>query len=79
MHADKHNAEVLKSTLDKYSASSGQKVSENKSSIFFNANTNVEVKEEVYQMLNIVTESLSDKYFGLLAVVEANRSDYFAI
>ena len=32
---------------------------------------------EVCQVLNIMTESLNDKYLGLPALVGANRSDCF--
>jgi hypothetical protein len=53
---------------------SGQKISEAKSSIYFSSNTEVEVKTEVCQVLNIMTESLTDKYIGLPALVGANRS-----
>lgn len=38
MQADKRNAENLKSILDQYYASSGQRISEKKSSIFFSSN-----------------------------------------
>jgi len=37
----------------------------------------VEVKTEVCQILNIRTESLSEKYLGLPALVGADRSDCF--
>jgi hypothetical protein len=53
---------------------SGQKISEAKSTIYFSSNTEVEVKTEVCQVLNIMTESLTDKYLGLPALVGANRS-----
>jgi len=37
----------------------------------------VEVKAEICESLNIVTESLTDKYLGLPAMVGADRSDCF--
>ena len=37
----------------------------------------VGVKEEVCQILNVMTESLNDKYLGLPALVSAERSDCF--
>jgi hypothetical protein len=37
----------------------------------------VNVKVEVCEILNIMTESLSNKYLGLLAMVGADRSDRF--
>lgn len=47
MQANKENTDALKSLLDRYCSNSGQKISDAKSSIFFSANTNVEVKVEV--------------------------------
>jgi hypothetical protein len=47
MHADKKNADCLMDILNRYCASSGQKVSQAKSSIFFSNNTEVNVKAEV--------------------------------
>ena len=77
IHADKKNADCLIDILTRYCANSGQKVSEAKSSIFFSTNTEVTVKAEVCESLNIMTESLSDKYLGLPAMVGADRSDCF--
>ena len=48
-----------------------------KSSIFFSENTEVVVKGEICEALNIMTESLNDKYLGLPALVGADRSDCF--
>jgi hypothetical protein len=77
MHADKKNADCLTDILNRYCANSGQKVSEAKSSIFFSNNTHVDAKVEACEALNIMTESLSDKYLGLSAMVGADRSDCF--
>ena len=77
MHADHRNAMALRGVLDRYCAASGQKVSEGKSSIFFSGNTEVEVKALVCETLNVMTESLNDKYLGLPALVGADRSDCF--
>ncbi|GJM91026.1 hypothetical protein PR202_ga07361 [Eleusine coracana subsp. coracana] len=77
MHADSDNATKLKGILDGYCANSGQKLSVEKSSIFFSENTRVEVRAEVCEILNIMTESLSDKYLGLPVLVGTDRSDFF--
>jgi hypothetical protein len=77
MQADKKNVDCLASILNRYCANSGQKISEAKSSIYFSSNTDVEVKTEVCQILNIMTESLSDKYLGHPTLVGADRSDCF--
>jgi hypothetical protein len=77
MHIDKKNADCLLGILNKFCAYSGQKISETKSSIFFSSNTETDVKAEVCETLNIMTESLSDKYLGLPTLVGADRSDCF--
>ncbi|GJN03651.1 hypothetical protein PR202_ga21121 [Eleusine coracana subsp. coracana] len=77
MQPENGNAEKLKEILERYCASSGQKVSEAKSSIYFSPNTGVEVKGEICSVLNIMTESLNDTYLGLPAMVGAERSDCF--
>ena len=77
IQADKKNADCLANILSRYSASSGQKVSEAKSRIFFSSNTDVDAKLEVCEALNIMTETLNDKYLGLPALVGADRSDCF--
>jgi hypothetical protein len=62
MQADRKNALKLKEILDSYCASSGHKISEEKSSIFFSTNTVLEERAEVFPILNIMKESLNDKY-----------------
>ena len=56
---------------------SGQKVSKAKSSIYFSNNIEVNTKLKVCESLNIMTETLSDKYLGLPALVGVDRSDCF--
>jgi len=77
MHVDRKNANCLTDILNRYCADSGQKISEAKSSIYFSSNIDVNMKVEVCEILNIMTESLSDKYLGLPAMVGADRSDCF--
>jgi len=77
MQADKKNADCLADILTRYCVSSGQNVSEAKSSIFFSSKTDVNVKLEVCEALNIIIETLNDKYLGLPALVGADRSDCF--
>jgi len=77
IQADKKNADCLADILTRYSASSGQKISEANSSIFFSSNMDVDAKLEVCEALNIMTETLNDKYLGLPALVGADRSYCF--
>ena len=77
MHVDRKNADCLEDILRRYRVNSGQKLSEAKSSIYFSNNTEVNTKLEVCESVNIMTETLSDKYLGLSALVGAYRSDCF--
>ncbi|GJN02267.1 hypothetical protein PR202_ga19600 [Eleusine coracana subsp. coracana] len=77
MYEYKKNAEKLKEILALYCACSRQEPSVAKSSIYFSCNTSVDDKAEVCEALGIMTESLSDKYLGLPALVGAKRSDCF--
>ena len=67
----------MKRILEQYCDASGQLVSEAKSCIFFSPNTSVDVKARVCTILNILTESLTDKYLGLPTHVGAERTDCF--
>jgi hypothetical protein len=57
LKADMNNAISLQRALDSYCAISGQLISVNKSSIYFSPNTNVEVKVDMCNTLNINTEA----------------------
>jgi hypothetical protein len=77
MQADLGNASCLKRILDDYCAASGQMITVDESSIFFNPNTRVEKKVGICTTLEIMTEALMDKYLGLPAIVGADQSDCF--
>ena len=77
MKADNNNASTLKRVLETYCSSSGQQISNAKSSIYFSPNTPVEEKVVICQHLNINTEALNDKYLGLPSMVGMDRSDSF--
>ena len=77
MRADTLNATSLTNALNMYCASSGQLVSDAKSSVFFSPNTSVEVRADICSQLNIVSEAISDKYLGLPSKVGIDRSDSF--
>jgi hypothetical protein len=77
MKANLTNATSLRQVLDQYCASSGQMVSEAKCSIFFSPNVQVEVKGQICEELNIMTEAISDKYLGLPSMVGLDRTDSF--
>jgi hypothetical protein len=77
MKADMSNATSLQLVLDTYCANSGQLVSLSKPSILFSPNTNSLLRAEICEALHIDTETLSNKYLGLPALVGADRSDCF--
>lgn len=77
MRADATNTNTLRGILNDYCSASGQLVSEAKCSIYFSPNTSVDVKSEVCQVLNIMTESISDKYLGLPSMIGVDRVDFF--
>jgi hypothetical protein len=77
MRADAESANTLKRILDDYSMALGQMVSVAKSSIYFSLNTNINAKVEVCQILDIMTESFSDKYLGLPSMIAVDRVDCF--
>jgi hypothetical protein len=52
-------------------------VSEAKCSIFFSPNVDVEIKAQICEKLNIMMESISDKYLGLPSMVGLDRTDSF--
>ena len=76
MKANDQNAECLKPILDLYCSASRQKVSVEKSSVFFSPSTPVEMRVQVCTILDIMTESLKDN-LGLPATVGLDRSDSF--
>lgn len=77
MKANAANASSLKGILDNYCAASGQMVSASKSSIYFSPSTHVDAKVDVCQILDIMTESLSDKYLGLPSMIGVDCVDCF--
>jgi hypothetical protein len=79
MHADKKNADCLRNLLDRYCQNSSQLLSASKSSIFFSGNTEPDIKLEVCESLNIMTESLNDKYLALPSLVGQIEAIVFAI
>ena len=77
MKANSANAITLQNILNDYCLASGQMVSAAKSSIYFSPNTIVEEKAEVFQIIDIMTEALSDKYLGLPLMIGVDRVDCF--
>jgi hypothetical protein len=77
MRADLHKAMTLRRILLDYCDSSGQMVSEAKSSIFFSPNTGVDARVEVCSELNSLTEAVTDKYLGLPPLIGMDITDCF--
>ena len=66
-------ADILRS----YQRGSGQMVNVAKSAIFFSANCDPGMKEEMKQATSIVTKALSEKYLGLPTAVEQSTTKAF--
>jgi hypothetical protein len=76
MQTDEAKARCLKCILDEYCAASGQVVYRG---ILFSSNTQVEEREVICHVLNILTKALTDKYLGLPSIVGADRSGFFSV
>lgn len=63
--ASKRGAERLAELLERYRVGSGQLVNKNKSAVFFSENCSQEVRQEVRDGLEIITEALGERYLGL--------------
>ena len=55
--------------LNKFVVASGQQINFNKSSLYFSANTNSQVKKEIVNILQIQHKSTIDKYLGIHNIV----------
>jgi hypothetical protein len=63
--------------LDKYEAASGQKLNQDKTSIFFSRNTNREKREEIVRLSGLKAIDRFEKYLGLPTLVGKSRSKEF--
>jgi hypothetical protein len=63
--------------LDKYEAASGQKLNQDKTSIFFSRNTSREKREEIVRLSGLKAIDRFEKYLGLPTLVGKSRSQEF--
>jgi hypothetical protein len=77
LEATKRSMQTLKSVLQNYELSSGQKVNLSKSSIFFGPGCCPELKTELKNTIGISCEALSERYLGLPTVVGHSKSGCF--
>ena len=63
--------------LDQYEAASGQKLNNEKTSIFFSANTSTESKEEIRNLMGASNTSSIEKYLGLPSFVGRSKIKAF--
>jgi hypothetical protein len=63
--------------LDKYEAVSGQKLNQDKTSIFFSRNTSREKREEIVRLSGLKAIDRFEKYLGLPTLVGKSRSKEF--
>ncbi|GJM93859.1 hypothetical protein PR202_ga10451 [Eleusine coracana subsp. coracana] len=77
MPATQRSAERVARILDDYNRGSGQPVNKQKSVIFFSTNCPEETRRMVYDVLQIETEALGEKYLGLLTAAGAEEDGTF--
>ena len=63
--------------LETYCNASGQRINNEKSSIFFSKRCPQTVKDEVKQILNVTNESLSERYLGMPTEVGQSKMGTF--
>jgi hypothetical protein len=63
--------------LDKYEATSRQKLNQDKTSIFFSRNTSMEKREEIIRLSGLKATDRFEKYVGLPTLVGKSRSKEF--
>ena len=64
--------------LNLYEAASGQKVNNDKTSLFFSSNTSFETQESIKQALGAETVPKYKKYLGVPSIVGRNKKAAFA-
>jgi hypothetical protein len=67
----------LVNMLKLYEGASGQKMNNDKTSVFFSKNTHLEDKNQILELAKISTTQRYDKYLGLLTLVEKSRTAAF--
>ena len=64
--------------LDLYEATSGQKINNDKSSIFFSTNTPLELKDDIMEVMGPMQDSKHNKYLGLPSIIGKSKKEVFA-
>jgi hypothetical protein len=75
--ADTESAGKVQALLDRHCLASGQRINQDKSSIFFSKGCSGSVKEGVKDALDVHSETLSEKYLGMPSDVGRSRSGAF--
>ena len=70
-------AENVKRVLKSYCDTSGQRINNEKSSIFFSKGCPVQLKESIKQNLHVQNESLSERYLGMPTDVGHSKNGTF--
>ncbi|KAA3481323.1 reverse transcriptase [Gossypium australe] len=71
-------ARVVRDVIHEYEMISGQRVNYDKSLIYFGANVDVDVKEEIIRLLGVRVASSPEKYLGLPIMVGRRKTWAFA-
>ncbi|KAK9666078.1 hypothetical protein RND81_14G158900 [Saponaria officinalis] len=76
--ANKKNAETVHDVITQYELASGQRINMQKSEIFFSPNTALPDRDDVQGILGAKIVASPDKYLGLPAIIERNKTVAFA-
>jgi hypothetical protein len=68
----------IQEVLEVYEQASGQKLNRDKTSIFFNKNTKMEVKEVLLLAVGVNATTSFEKYLGLPALIGRSRINSFS-
>jgi hypothetical protein len=77
LEASMESVSALKEVLQKYEASSGQRVNMQKSSIFFGKGCSDQERSFLKNRLGVQCEALSERYLGLPTVVGKSKEGAF--
>ena len=75
--ADSRHWNKLSNLLKNYKLASGQRLNIAKTAIYFNRNTPLETRQQIFDVLGIPSSQRYDTYLGLLALVGKSRTKEF--
>ena len=77
--ANTKKCQELKQIFRRYEDGSGQKINNDKSSVFFSPNTHQDLKEAIFAILGPMQDSKHSKYLGLPSFIGRSKKQVFSI